>query len=109
YRLGKRYLGDRCVHMPITDPRLAERIQRERQRLHADDRRTGWLPIHEALSMEQQRLTIGPDSDATLDALPEHTRLCQDVLVSNIRRREFHFSVGSTARVFNSITGLKRE
>jgi hypothetical protein len=35
--------------------------------------------------------------------------LCQDVLVSNLRRREFSFPAGSTGRVFNAITGLKRE
>lgn len=37
------------------------------------------------------------------------TRLCQDVLVGYIRRREYPFSVSSTGRVFNSVTGLKRE
>jgi hypothetical protein len=31
------------------------------------------------------------------------------VLVGNLRRREFPFTVSTTGRVFNSITGLKRE
>jgi hypothetical protein len=63
--------------------------------------------------------THGPDNrlgavlfiekEGFLDTLPEHARLCQDVLVGDLRRRALRFSVGSTGRVFNAITGLKRE
>ena len=109
YRLAKRYLGDRCVRVPILDPRLLDRIERERERLQAEERQTCWKPIHYRLDAEQQHLTIDAAADAILDGLPDHTRLCQDVLVDNLRRRSLPFSVGKTGRVFNSITGLKRE
>ena len=109
YRLARRYLSDRCVRMPVTDPWLLERIQRERQRLDTEEREARWLPIHYALHQDQQRLTIGPDADVILAGQPPHTRLCQDVLVGNIRRRDFHLTVGRTCRVFNAITGLKRD
>ncbi|MGA2069370.1 MAG: hypothetical protein ABSG86_30750 [Thermoguttaceae bacterium] len=109
FRLAKRYLGDRCVRVPVTDPRLLDRIERERQRLDAAERQTRWKPIHYRLDAEQRALTIDGSADAILTALPAKTRLCQDVLVSYLRRREFPFSVGSTGRVFNAITGLKRE
>jgi hypothetical protein len=117
YRLAQRYLGDRCVRVPVTDPRLLERIERERQRLGAEEREARFMPIHYALQDEQRNLRITDDADAIIAGLPTHngrglpvnTRLCQDVLVGNIRRREFPFSVGSTRRVFNAITGLKRE
>jgi hypothetical protein len=40
---------------------------------------------------------------------PIHTRLCQDMLLSNIRNRQWPFSVSSTGRAFNAITGIKRD
>ncbi len=73
------------------------------------ERETRWLPIHYRLNDEQRCLTIDAAADAILDGLPTHTRLCQDVLIGRIRRRDFVFSVGTTRRVFNAITGLKRE
>jgi hypothetical protein len=109
YRLASRFLGDRCVRLPITDPRLLDRIERERKRLDAEERQARWLPVHYRLDAEQHKLTIADEADVILAGLPTHTRLCQDVLVSNIRQREFPFSVGTTGRVFNGITGLKRE
>lgn len=109
YRLGKRYLGDRCVRVPASDPRLIERIEAERRRQQQDERRARWKPIHYILDDEQRHVTITADADEILDGLPYHTRLCQDVLIGNIRRRQFPFSVSSTGRVFNAITGIKRE
>jgi len=110
YRLQKRYLGDRCVRMPCVDPHLLARLDAERRRLDAQDTRSCWLPIHHALDAEQRALSIdAPAADAILAGLPAHTRLCQDVLVGDLRRRDFRFSVGSTGRVFNALTGLKRE
>jgi len=109
YRLAQRYLGDRCVRRPVVDRRLIERLEQERQRQDAEDRQVRWQPIHYRLDAEQGRLTIDPAADAILATLPKHTRLCQDVLVSHLRHREFPFSVSSTGRVFNAITGLKRE
>ena len=93
YRLANRYGGDRAVRRPVTDPRLMERIQRERDRMDAQEQQARWMPIHGRLNEEQQRLTIGPDADLFVAGLPDDTRLCQDVLVQNIRRREYSFSV----------------
>jgi hypothetical protein len=109
YRLGERYLGDHCVRVPAVDRRLVDRVEQEHQRLDAEESQSRWKPIHYALDSEQRRLTIDGTAGVILDALPDHTRLCQDVLVSRIQHREFPFSVGRTGRVFNSITGLKRE
>ena len=95
--------------MPAIDPRLMDRLEEERQRQDAEERQARWKPIHYRLDAEQQRLTIDPTADTILATLPEHTRLCQDVLVSHLRHREFPFSVSSTGRFFNGITGLKRE
>jgi len=112
YRLAKRFLGDRSVQVPATDVRLIERIEREHQR-HVDEQRSRWQPIHHALDQEQRALTITDDAERILNALPEETRdkvrLCQDVLVDRIQRRELPFSVGRTGRCFNGLTGLKSE
>ena len=111
YRLTKRYLSDRCVRVPCTNPQLLDRLAREHERMQNqyEKARARWLPIHHALDTEQHRLSIVPEADAILDVLPEHTRLCQDVLTSRIRNRELPFTVGTTGRCFNAITGLKRE
>jgi len=109
YRLTKRYGGDRCVRRTVMDARLLDRIDRERQRLEAEERQSRRMPIHDRLNDEQRRLTITDDAQTILDGLPDHTRLCQDVLVSRILRREFRLTVGTTRRAFNNITGLKRE
>jgi hypothetical protein len=109
YRLAKRYLGDRSVRWPAVDPALIDRLEQERQRQDTEDRHSLWLPIHYALDAEQRRLTIDPAANEILENLPDHCRLCQDVLVGNIRRRDLRQSVSATGRVFNSITGLKRE
>ncbi len=108
YRLAQRFLGDRCVRVPVTDPVLRKRIEAENNR-QQQDQRTRWKPIHYMLDDEQQAVTITTDADVILDELPDHTRLCQDVLADRIRRRELPFSVSSTGRVFNSITGLKSD
>ena len=107
YRLTRQYLGDRSIQVAATDPRLIDRIDREHKR-HADEQRSRWLPIHYALDQEQQAVTITDDAEGILDELPEHTRLCQHVLVSRIQRQELPFSVSRTGRCFNCVTGLKR-
>jgi hypothetical protein len=115
YRLACRYLGDRCARVPCMDQWLRDRLTREAERMEAkaEVARRLWLPVHHALNDEQRALTIDATAaDAILDgldALPKHARLCQDVLVGNLKRRDFRFSVSSTGRVFNSLTGLKRE
>ena len=109
YRLAKRFLGDRCARVPATDPRLIDRIEAERLRQQQGEQRNRWKPIHFMLDDEQRHVTVTADANEILDGLPEHTRLCQDVLLANIRRRQYPMSVSTTGRVFNSITGIKRE
>jgi hypothetical protein len=111
YRLTDPYLKDWSVLVYAVDPCLIDRVQRERerQRQRGDEQTSRWRPIHAALDAEQRRLTITSEADDILVALPEHTRLCQHILVSRIRRGLYTLSVSSTERVFNSITGLKRE
>ena len=108
YRLAHRFLSDTHVRKPAVDPRLIHRIDRERARNSCEQKRRR-KPIHDSLDAEQRHVSITPNADHVLQQLPHHTRLCQDVLIGNIRRREYPFSVSSTGRVFNCITGLKRE
>lgn len=108
YRLARRFLGNRCDRVQATDSRLIERIEAEQVRLR-NEQRAKWQPIHYMLDVEQSQVTVTTDADEILEGLPDHTRLCQDVLLSNIRNRQWHFSVSSTGRVFNCITGIKRE
>jgi hypothetical protein len=103
FRLAGRYLGDRPVRVLAVDVRLVQRIQREQERMEAEQRRE-WLPIHHLLNAEQRQLTIDPAADELVSVLPYHCRLCQSVLVDRLQRRQLSFSVSTTGRVFNSIT-----
>jgi hypothetical protein len=94
--------------VPATDPRLIERIEAQRER-QDDEQHSWWQPIHYMLDEEQRAVTVTTGANEILDELPDHSRLCQDVLVSNIRHRIFPFAVSTTGRVFNSVSGLKRE
>ena len=64
FRLANRYLEDCCVRRPAVDRRLIDRLEQERQRQDAEDRRSLWLPIHHRLEAEQRRLTIDAAADA---------------------------------------------
>jgi len=81
YRLAKRYLNDHAKRRRAVDKRLIDRIERERQRMESQQA-VRCRPIHEALKAVQQHLAITPEADDILGGLPEHTRLCQSVLVS---------------------------
>lgn len=106
YRFAKRYLGDECVRVPITDQGLIERITSGREKVKQENQ---WQPVHHRLNMAQRCLTITDDADQILNELPEHTRLCQNVVVSGIRCRDFPFSVSTTGRVFNAIGCMQRD
>ncbi len=108
FRLGAAYVGDRYIRRPAVDVRLIERWQKECDRMDAEQRRTVWKPIHDMLAAELPHVTITEKADDVLAALQNPAaRLCQDVAVDNIRRGQHPFTVSSTGRVFNSITGLK--
>ncbi len=107
FRISRRFLGDRCVRVRCQDPRLADRIQRERDRLE-DQQQKLWCPVHYQLAQEQQGLSIAHGADAALFALPDHCRLPQSVLVDRLRRRIFSFTVRPTGRCFGAISNLKR-
>lgn len=108
YRLRDRWLTTRHVRMQVVNPVLCERLSKERRRLEQEQRKRR-LPIHDSLDQSQRCLTLTGDADSILDGLEPAARLCQDVLVANIRRGEWRFSVGATGRCFNAITGLKRD
>jgi len=108
YALTVTHRDERCKLVPASDPHITRRIHRECERLRVEalDR---WLPVHHALNRAQHGLTIGPEADAIVAALKDAARLGQYILVADIRNGNFRFSIGTTGRVFNAITGLKRE
>jgi hypothetical protein len=108
YKLTDRYLEQGHVRVRPVDPILIEKLERERKKLEAQQQKRQ-LPIHHRLASVQRCVTITHEADSILASLHPHTRLCQDVLIGNLRRQQLPFSVSSTGRVFNCITGLKRE
>lgn len=112
YRMTARFTCVPSVRVPPNDPRLIDRIERERQRMN-DERRSRWLPVHRELSEQQVGLTITDDAEAILEGLPADVRnrvwLSQSALIDRLRRREFYFSVGTTGRCFNNLCNLKCE
>jgi hypothetical protein len=108
YRLTRAYLTERFKLVPAEDVHLIARVRRELERMR-QDQNDRWLPIHHDLNRLQQCLTILPEADSILDRLKPEARLCQHVLIEDIRNRNAKFTVSSTGRCFNLITGLKRE
>ena len=108
YRLAERYLSDDSSRVPAIDVRLIERIERERQPMEIQQAKRR-RPIHDSLAAEQHHLTVTPEADDILNNLIPAARLCQSVLVNDIRSRCMRFTVSTTGRVFNAISGLKRE
>jgi hypothetical protein len=108
FRISEKHLSERFKIIEPRDRHLIKRIQREWERI-SQHQRERWLPIHHELERMQRGLTIMPEADLILGDLPPTARLCQDVLVANIRDRNFKLTVSNTGRVFNAVTGLKRE
>lgn len=108
YRLAEDYLAGHPRWAPITNPVLLNRIRQEQQRFIAEqaDR---CLPIHSALDAAQQGLTIQPEARAVVELLPRKSRLCQQVHVDRIERHVFPLTISSTGRVFNGLSGLKKD
>lgn len=108
YRLSRRYLGEEVKFVQAGDPALLRRIEREKLRAKEDFGERS--KTHLSLIGLQNNLGIDFDPACKLiQALPKYSKTCQDVLVKSIHRREYAFSVSKTGRVYNSITGLKRD
>ena len=93
----------------LVEPGLVERLHKRRvEYQRAQDARL--LPVHYRLRDIQKLLTVTDDIDMAIDGLPNvRTRAIQRALVSAIREQRPGFTVGTTGRVFDGITGMKRE
>jgi len=108
YRLHPRLLRRNHIRYRPADQYLINRWRREIERMR-EVQRERRRPIHDRLAEIQQCLTIEDEAVGIRAGLRREAQLCQGVLVENIRKRSRSFTVGSTGRVFNYITGLKRE
>jgi hypothetical protein len=108
YKLNERFQADSPVRRHAVNPLIRARLTAVYGRLAAEQRRRR-QPIDDDLERMQRRLTITADWAKVIDGLEPSARLCQRILVANIRDRRPSYSVSSTGRRFNAITGLKRE
>ena len=108
YRLTADYLAQRPRRVLVINPVLLDRMRKEYQRTDAkqSERR---LPIHEALNEAQHGLAVLPAARVEVELLPRESRLCQFVHVDRIERRELPLTISTTGRVFNGLSGVKRE
>jgi hypothetical protein len=111
FRLAERFVEDKHVRVAARDPRLIGRIKAFHERAEAE--RCGrMLPVHLELARRQCQLEIdSAAAERVLAAIPVKSNPFdgQGILVENIAKGNFHFSVGRFGRVANSITSLKRE
>ena len=107
YRLTAHWQARNHCRVLATDLHLLQRIWVEQARLDAE-RALRWKPIHYQLDHCQRGLSVTDAAKPVLASLEGPALLCQDILVRRIRDRDFHFSVSSTERCFNAITGLKK-
>jgi hypothetical protein len=111
YRLSERFIGDKHIRLPVSDPRLISRLPRFFWRAEAD-RLSRMKPVHHLLAEQQYRLQIdGDDARQILDSLPPKSNPydVQGILVRDIECRKFQLNVGRYGRVSNNITSMKRE
>jgi hypothetical protein len=109
YCLTDRYLADHHVRCFPVVPQVLERFARL-EAYYAKEQAKRRLPIHDALNaLQYEYLTVDQgQAEAILDVMPIKSFICQDVLVSNLVRRELTNSVGRTGRYFNGLTGVSR-
>lgn len=111
YRLNKRFVADKHVRVPVTNPRLIARLKAFHTRADAE-RLLRMRPVHNALARQQNRLRIDGDrAREILDSLPAESNPfdVQGILVADIEQREFHCNVGRYGRLSNNVTSMKRE
>ena len=110
YYLSDRFIADKHIRVPATDPRLIKRLAAAHERT-TTEQRARMLPVHHALAKLQHQLEIhGDQARAILADQPnENPYDTQGILVADIETGNFHCSVGTYGRLANSITNLKRE
>lgn len=111
YVLSQRFVNDRHVRVPLTDPRLIARLKRFHEQAAAEHQ-SRMKPVHRALEWQQQRLRIhGVRAREILAGLPSKSNPfdTQGILIADIENRQFHCNVGRYGRFSNNITNLKRE
>lgn len=111
FRLNARFITDRHVRVEATDPRLIRRLETFHS-MNEGEATSKLQPVHQDLAARQTMLSIDSmQAGVILARLPPESNPfdAQGILVSNIVRRDFALGVGGTGRVFNNITGLKRE
>jgi hypothetical protein len=111
YRLNCRFIADRHVRVPVSDPRLAARLCAFHRQSEVETN-ARLKPVHIALAKQQQRLCIDSgQAREIIDCLPTESNPfdAQGILATDLERRNFHLNVGRYGRVSNNITSMKRE
>ncbi len=111
YRLGDRFRDDKHIRITVRDTRLIDRLRSFHEQADKE-RQSRMKPVHYALELHQQRLSIdGKQATEIIEALPPASNPwdCQGILVRDIQEKVFHVNVGRYGRVSNNITSMKRE
>jgi hypothetical protein len=108
FRPPKSWFKNELVEHRPTNPRVRERLGLAYAEASARQR-SRRKPIHDELERDLWHLTITDEAEEILAATDCETAGIQKTLIRNIRSRRFGVSIGSTGRVFNPLTGLKRE
>jgi hypothetical protein len=108
YRLTAEYRTRPIVAVRLRDPRLIDRILRERARME-DEQKTRWVAVdYELDAVQRERLTVTPEADVIVAGLVPKVRWVQEFLIHRIRQRWPNYTISTTGRRFNAVTGLKR-
>lgn len=131
YRLHPRFCNDTAITTTIKDRRLSRSLDRYYERKLAEKQTARWQPVHHELNRHQHMIEI--DMDQANEAIqqlepkvkrkpnsgkrkkhdPEiitrRTKLAQSSLCESIKNKNSILKVGTTDRVYNSVTSLSRE
>ncbi len=109
YRLKRRCLDSHPQVVEVVNPIVRDKLSQLRAVLEKQQERLR-RPIHDLLVRAQGGLSLEGDPEPILSSACPHARLTQSAIVEQIRSGDLPFSVGPTCgRVFNALSGLKRE
>jgi len=106
YAISDRLSAGRVEFVELRDRGLIRRLDVEQSQMERS-----WQPIHYQLRETQRRhlRIIGDEAERIVDDFRPESRIGQRSLVAHVASGQHFFSVCTTRRVFNDVTGAKRK
>ncbi len=111
YRIHRRFVADKHALTPASDGRLIRALERYKARARKIQY-ANWQRVHFDLEARQRGLMIDIDqADDIISSLPAESNPfdIQRIIARNILERKHRLTLGTSGRISNAITSMKRE